>query len=187
IEGFTIKGTVDGVSEGATVTLTFKDAQGQPILGDDGAPIMITATVNAEKGWTAEISSEISKQLKDGQVHAKVTDTAGNIAQSTQDYIVATPPKSVIEITGYYDNIGSVYNKVTDTGIAADGQGKLTGKITNKFGQVIEFEESLGSNELSGIGEITFNTDGSWVLNIADIQEQLDSSTAPLHATFTLK
>lgn len=187
IEGFTIKGTVDGVSEGATVTLTFKDAQGQPILGEDGAPIMITATVNAEKGWTAEISSEISKQLKDGQVHAKVTDTAGNIAQSTQDYIVATPPKSVIEITGYYDNIGSVYNKVTDTGIAADGQGKLTGKITNKFGQVIEFEESLGSNELSGIGEITFNTDGSWVLNIADIQEQLDSSTAPLHATFTLK
>ncbi|WP_180160633.1 cadherin-like domain-containing protein, partial [Acinetobacter sp. YH01004] len=187
IEGFTIKGTVDGVSEGATVTLTFKDAQGQPILGEDGAPIMVTATVNAEKGWTAEISSEVSKQLKDGQVHAKVTDTAGNIAQSTQDYTVAAPPKSVIEITGYYDNIGSVYNKVTDTGIAADGQGKLTGKITNKFGQVIEFEESLGSNELSGIGEITFNTDGSWVLNIADIQEQLDSSTAPLHATFTLK
>ncbi|WP_179997027.1 cadherin-like domain-containing protein, partial [Acinetobacter sp. YH16050] len=187
IEGFTIKGTVDGVSEGATVTLTFKDAQGQPILGEDGAPIMVTATVNAEKGWTAEISSEVSKQLKDGQVHAKVTDTAGNIAQSTQDYTVAAPPKSVIEITGYYDNIGSVYNKVTDTGIAADGQGKLTGKITNKFGQVIEFEESLGSNELSGIGEITFNTDGSWVLNIAGIQEQLDSSTAPLHATFTLK
>ncbi|WP_180109921.1 cadherin-like domain-containing protein, partial [Acinetobacter sp. YH12138] len=187
IEGFTIKGTVDGVSEGATVTLTFKDAQGQPILGEDGAPIMVTATVNAEKGWTAEISSEVSKQLKDGQVHAKVTDTAGNIAQSTQDYTLAAPPKSVIEITGYYDNIGSVYNKVTDTGIAADGQGKLTGKITNKFGQVIEFEESSGSNDLSGIGEITFNTDGSWVLNIADIQEQLDSSNAPLHATFTLK
>ena len=184
VDGFIINGTVSGVDVGTNVTVTFKYANGDPILGADNNPISVTGTVDANGNWSAKVIKEHATLLKDGLATATVSDAAGNSAKDVQAYTVAAPPAPVI--TGYYDNIEYVQGSASAQA-ALDGTTTVSGSVLGRYGEAL-----TGFNTpttLAGTyGTFTFNTatgEWSYVLNTG-LAGALAASNAPLNDQLTL-
>ncbi|WP_218949835.1 Ig-like domain-containing protein [Acinetobacter sp. YH12102] len=184
VDGFIINGTVSGVDVGTNVTVTFKYANGDPILGADNNPISVTGTVDANGNWSAKVIKEHATLLKDGLATATVSDAAGNSAKDVQAYTVAAPPAPVI--TGYYDNIEYVQGSASAQA-ALDGTTTVSGSVLDRYGEAL-----TGFNTpttLAGTyGTFTFNTatgEWSYVLNTG-LAGALAASNAPLNDQLTL-
>ena len=185
VDGFTVTGTVTGAEVGRVITVTFDDAEGNPILDADGNPISLTTTVGTTDSWTVDVSTDLAKLLKDGVAKAEVSDAAGNSTQATQPYELAAPPAPVI--TGYYDNIAYVLNIISSQGELNDST-SVSGTITNQFGGSLAFE-TVAASALSGkYGTFTFDTTtGSWTYEFHAGQAQtLGDSNGPLNDALTV-
>ena len=185
VDGFTVTGTVTGAEAGRVITVTFDDADGNPILDADGNPISLTTTVGTTDSWTVDVSTDLAKLLKDGVAKADVSDAAGNSAEATQPYELAAPAAPVI--TGYYDNIAYVLNIISSQGELNDST-SVSGTITNQFGGSLAFD-TVASDVLTGeYGTFTFDTaTGSWTYTFHAGQAQtLGDSNGPLNDALTV-
>ncbi|SUA55932.1 VCBS repeat [Oligella ureolytica] len=178
--GFEITGTTEGVEDGQEVTLTFYDKNGEPLLDNTGAHITVTTQVTENK-WIVNIPQNIANQLKDGTVHANVTDMAGNPAPTvTEEYEVAPPPAPVID--GYFDSVDYVQGSNVANG-AINGAITVEGQIKGRFGEILAgFSEKT---ETTDYGTFEIRADGSWTYIFNESQEQvLRDSNAPLNDDF---
>ncbi|MDM1546132.1 Ig-like domain repeat protein, partial [Ignatzschineria indica] len=181
---FVVSGSATGVEEGQTVTITFLNTK-------DGSPVTLETEV-VDGQWSITVSAEDAAKLLDGSVSAVVKDRAGNESEPAEkSYSVDAPTASV---TGYYDDIESVQNTVTDMGRVAEGV-----EISSKASTELAFSEGsyfihANGQELNGTIEIegeyglfTLSSDGEWTYKLnsdAAVSEALIASKGPLTEIF---
>ncbi|PWD83435.1 cadherin domain-containing protein, partial [Ignatzschineria cameli] len=181
---FVVSGTATGVEEGQTVTITFANTK-------DGSPVTLETEV-VDGQWNITVSAEDAAKLLDGSVSAVVKDRAGNESEPAEkSYSVDAPTANV---TGYYDDIESVQNTVTDVGRVAEGI-----EISSKASTELAFSEGSsfvaldgqkfeGSIETEGqYGLFTLSSDGEWTYKLNSdeaVSESLIASKGPLTEIF---
>lgn len=158
--------TLNGTSnqpEGSEVTVTLKDSEGNPVLGDDGNVLSYRATVSSNGNWSVNVTTELG--FEEYRIEATTSDKAGNTTTSTgQLTIEEEEPELIVSVTNVIVPGGRIGESTTITVTLQDQNGNPISGSADLLG--FGLSGSNGEVQLSGI---TDNGDGTYSVSYTPV------------------